>query len=34
MALRRGGQVMDRLHELGPQYSEQQAAELFVQASA
>ncbi|GAB4817123.1 hypothetical protein N2152v2_004169 [Parachlorella kessleri] len=29
----RGGQVIDRLHELGPQYSEQQAAELFVQVA-
>ena len=27
-----GGQVIDRLHELGLQYSEQQAAAIFVQA--
>ncbi|PSC73234.1 calcium calmodulin-dependent kinase type IV-like isoform A [Micractinium conductrix] len=30
----RGGQVIDRLHELGLQYSEQQAAAIFVQVAA
>lgn len=29
----RGGQVIDRLHELGLQYSEQQAAQVFVQVA-
>lgn len=29
----RGGQVIDRLHELGLQYSEQQAASIFVQVA-
>lgn len=30
---RSGGQVIDRLHELGLQYSEQQAAAIFVQVA-
>ncbi|KAL4857802.1 Calcium/calmodulin-dependent protein kinase type IV [Chlorella vulgaris] len=29
----RGGQVIDKLHELGLQYSEQQAASIFVQVA-
>jgi hypothetical protein len=29
-----GGQVIDKLHELGLQYSEQQAAAIFAQAAA
>lgn len=32
-AARSGGQVIDRLHELGLQYSEQQAAAIFVQVA-
>ena len=28
----RGGQLLDHLHTIGDQYSEQQAAELFAQA--
>ena len=31
--LHRGGQVIDRLHELGLSYSEQQAAAIFVQVA-
>lgn len=27
----RGGQVIDKLHELGPQYSEQTACDIFSQ---